>query len=109
VKAFLAVIVVVSQTALAQTRGPVDYAVSAAALSATISYCQTKYGPMSSKTPAGACFLRVKNWIDKKDMESTISQIKSRCPDSSKLDTCITPELGDFVRRLVFRFQTMDR
>ncbi len=92
--------------ARADSSAEVKYAVFSAAFSASISYCHAKHGIVAKSSRGGACFLRAKNALKEFDLNGAATRISQSCVDSSKLETCITPELSGVVNSLLQLFDS---
>lgn len=85
----------------AQERDVIEYSVHAAAFSSLIAYCRAKYGPLSRDSRAGECFMRAKEALPGIGLAGVASQIRKKCRDPSKMDSCITPELSHLTNKII--------
>lgn len=82
----------------------IDYAMSAAALSAAVSYCHAKHGPVYGQSRGGVCFEQAKQVVGTFDLARSRDEAKQMCAGSKALQTCITPQLGNMVTALMVLF-----
>jgi hypothetical protein len=83
--------------------GPALYAVNAAAISAAMSYCMTKYGPLTLGSAGDACLKRARNLLAGYGLKQEAERIDGVCREPGRFNTCITPEIG----RLVISLNTL--
>lgn len=86
-----------------QTRGgpgPSLYAVNAASLSAAMTYCMTKYGPLRVGSRGESCFVRARQALAGYGLADHARKIDAACNDPARFNTCITPEIGKLVMAL---------
>ena len=95
----------VSPSQAAQT-STIGYAVHSAALSATITYCRIKYRTIRPKSAGEQCFNRARDALQEVDLKAATIRIEHQCPDSATIGTCMTPELGDVVLRILDVFES---
>lgn len=94
-----------AQPALAQQGGspvarPSVYAVNAAALSAAMTYCTTKYGSIGNGTPGAGCFARARTMLADMQLSSWSRDIDQRCTEPANYNRCMTPWIGRLVQAL---------
>lgn len=105
-----AVSLTLATTALAQTspRGtsPSLYAVNAASLSAAMTYCMTKHGPLTVGSAGDTCLRRARNEIASYGLNQHAEQVNRICSDPATYNTCVTPEIGRLIIALNELFAT---
>lgn len=79
---------------------PSVYAVNAAALSAAMTYCGTKYKGIDQGTPGAACFEKARNLLGEMKLSGWSGGIDAKCTDRANYNRCITPEIGRLVYAL---------
>ncbi|TDK28636.1 hypothetical protein E2F46_01780 [Luteimonas aestuarii] len=84
--------------------GPSLYAVNSAAISAAMTYCMAKYGPLTTGSRSAACFSRARNVLADFGLREKSVRIDQTCNNPSQFNTCITPEIGRFVIALNAEF-----
>ena len=90
----------------AQQSSSATYAVHAAALSATMTYCRTKHGPLRPNSAGQECFHRAKEALNEVDLKAASSRIDRQCSDPATFNTCLTPEIGKVVYRILEVFES---
>ena len=83
----------------------VDYAFASASFGAAIAYCSARYGSVEQNNRGGECFERAKTVIADSNMASEIGAAKDACR-SKDLRTCLTPQVGRMLQRLVTSFRS---
>lgn len=86
-----------------RTAGPSLYAVNGASISAAMTYCMTKYGPLTVGSAGDACLKRARNLLAGYGLRQQAERIDRVCNQPDKFNTCITPEIG----RLVIALNTL--
>lgn len=101
-------------TAMAQTttRGPLQeatvgtiaspsvYAVNAAALSAAMTFCSTKYRNINQGSRGAECFSQARNTFPELKLGQWATDIDRKCGQPATYNRCMTPEIGRLVYAL---------
>lgn len=97
----MTVLMAIAPLAFAQSSqrapSPSLYAVNAASIASAMTYCTTKYGPLTVGSASEACLSRTRNVLAGYGLRQQAERIEQVCREPSKFNTCITPEIGKLV------------